>query len=234
MTSKRIRTPSAASRAAMVFTRYSLFDGADEPRSIKRTRNAADSKARDLIVVRHQSGDGNGSTPYDECESQRDEGDCEIERHRRPCRITDNVHQDGQTKLAAAQPNKTGQAANRNAPSKRLLKIGTVDSRLHPLFSQFVFQDLNIDASARTTGRQLAVDYDCRNGSNAEPLGAREVPSVLHVAYDDFERRTGLSPHYVNYLMAERASRAEHFHLALVKHSTLRASAKSLRCYRGR
>jgi hypothetical protein len=34
--------------------------------------------------------------------------------------------------------------------------------------SQFVFQDLNINASARTTGRQLAVNHDCRNGSNAE------------------------------------------------------------------
>jgi cytochrome c peroxidase len=41
---------------------------------------------------------------------------------------------DGQTKLAAAQSDKTGQAANRNAPSKRLLKIGTADSGRHALF----------------------------------------------------------------------------------------------------
>ncbi|MGB8632184.1 MAG: hypothetical protein WCD69_22870, partial [Xanthobacteraceae bacterium] len=46
------------------------------------------------------------------------------------------------TKLAAAQPDKTGQAANRNAPSKRFLKIGTADSRLHVLFvMKFGFKD---------------------------------------------------------------------------------------------
>jgi hypothetical protein len=45
-----------------------------------------------------------------------------------------SVHQDGQTKLAAAQPDKTSQAANGNAPSKRLLKIGTADSGRHALF----------------------------------------------------------------------------------------------------
>jgi hypothetical protein len=72
----------------------------------------------------------------------------------------------------ATQADKTGQAANRDAPAKRLLKIRTADCRLHLLFSQFVFQDLKINASGRTTGRQLAVDHDCRNGSNAELLGA--------------------------------------------------------------
>src|SRR5215469_1473502 len=100
--------------------------------------------------------------------------------------------------------------------------------------SQFVFQGPEINASARTTGRQLAVDHDCRNGSNAELLGPREAPSVHHTAHDHFGGRTGLSPHCVNYLMAERAPCAEHLHLALVKHPTLRASAKSLRGYRGR
>jgi hypothetical protein len=34
--------------------------------------------------------------------------------------------------------------------------------------SQFVYQFLNINPSvARTTGRQLAVDHDCGNGSDA-------------------------------------------------------------------
>jgi hypothetical protein len=103
---------------------------------------------------------------------------------------------------------------------RRRNRVRTAHSRLHPLFSQFVFQDLKVNASARTTGRQLAVDHDCRNGSNAELLGASEDPSIQHVAHDDFARRTGLLPHYVNYLMAERASRAEHFHLALAGHST--------------
>jgi hypothetical protein len=59
--------------------------------------------------------------------------------------------------------------------------------------SQFVFQNLNIDASARTTGRQLAVDHDCRNGSDAELLGTSERASVHHISDDDLERRTGLS-----------------------------------------
>src|SRR5262249_45146386 len=31
--------------------------------------------------------------------------------------------------------------------------------------SQFVFQDLKINASGCTAGRQLAVDHDCRNGN---------------------------------------------------------------------
>src|SRR6516165_716399 len=83
---------------------------------------------------------------------------------------------------------------------------------------QFVFQDLNINACARTTGCQLAVDHHCWNGSNAELLGAREDPGVRHFVHDDLERRTCLSPHYVNYLFAERASRAEYFHLALALH----------------
>jgi hypothetical protein len=78
--------------------------------------------------------------------------------------------------------------------------------------SQFVFQDPEINATARTTGRQLAVDHDCRNGANAELLGSGEAPSVHHIAHDDFGRRTGLLPHYVNYLMAERACCAEHKH----------------------
>jgi hypothetical protein len=81
--------------------------------------------------------------------------------------------------------------------------------------SQFAFQGLNIDASARI-GRQLAVDHDCGKGSNTQLLSSRESPSVHHVAHDDFERRTRLSLHYVNYLFAERASCAEYFHLALV------------------
>ena len=34
---------------------------------------------------------------------------CEIERHRRSCRMTDNVHQNGQTKLPTAQPDEIGQ-----------------------------------------------------------------------------------------------------------------------------
>src|SRR5215469_18678815 len=95
--------------------------------------------------------------------------------------------------------------------------------------SQFVFQGPEINASARTTGRQLAVDHDCRNGSNAELHGARESPSVQHIAYDDFGRRTGLSPHCVNYLFAECASCAEHFHPALVKHSTLLIRVRALK-----
>jgi integrase len=37
---------------------------------------------------------------------------------------------------------------------------------------------------------------------------------------DPTGRRTGLSHHYVNYLMAERASRAEHFHSAFIGHNT--------------
>src|SRR6516225_9414921 len=92
--------------------------------------------------------------------------------------------------------------------------------------SQFVSQNLKINPSTRTTGRQLAVDHDCRNGSNAQLLGSREAPSVHHIAHDYFGRRTGLLPHYVNYLMAERASCAEHLHLAPVRHSTLRASSE--------
>ena len=47
--------------------------------------------------------------------------------------LTDNVHQDRQAKLAAAQSYKTSQGANWKAPSKRLLKIGTADSGLHAL-----------------------------------------------------------------------------------------------------
>jgi hypothetical protein len=65
------------------------------------------------------------------------------------------------------------------------LEIATL---AHLLFSQFVFQDLNINPFARTTGRQLAVDRDCRNGSNAQLLGPAEDPSVNHVAHDDFGR----------------------------------------------
>jgi hypothetical protein len=104
--------------------------------------DAADSKARDFAEVRHQGADRNGSAPYDKRECQREETDCEIERHCRSCWITNNVHQNGQTKLAAAQPDKTGQAANGYAPSKRLLKIGTADSRLHVLFvTNFGFRD---------------------------------------------------------------------------------------------
>jgi hypothetical protein len=91
----------------------------------------------------------------------------------------------------------------------------------NPLFSQFAFQNLNINASARTAGRQFAIDHDCRNGSNAKPLGAREDAGVHHILHDDFGRRPDLSPHYVNCLLAERASRAEYFHLALAGHSTL-------------
>jgi hypothetical protein len=45
--------------------------------------------------------------------------------------------------------------------------------------SQFVFQNLKINASARTTGRQLAVDHDCRNGSDAELLGTSERASII-------------------------------------------------------
>ena len=87
--------------------------------------------------------------------------------------------------------------------------------------SQFVFQNLKINASARTTGRQLAVDHDCRNGSDAELLGTSERASVHHILDDDLGRRTGLSPHYVNYFMAKGAPPAEYFHLALAVHSTL-------------
>ena len=89
-------------------------------------------------------------------------------------------------------------------------------------FFQFVFQCLNINA-ARTTGRQLAVDHDCRNGSNTELFGAYKRSCVRHVVDDDLGRRTRLSPHYVNYLMAEGASRAEYFHLALAVHDAPRA-----------
>jgi hypothetical protein len=74
-------------------------------------------------------------------------------------------------------------AHGRPAASRRLTLRG---------LSQFAFQDLNIDAFARTTGRQLAVNHDRRNGSNAELLGSREAPSVHHIAHDDFGRRTGL------------------------------------------
>jgi hypothetical protein len=90
------------------------------------------------------------------------------------------------------------------------------------VLSQFAFQGLNVNASARTTGRQLAVDHDGRNGSNAELLGARANPSVHHIADDDLARRTGLYLSYLNYLMAERASRAEYFHRALTVHGTPR------------
>src|ERR1700719_143996 len=64
----------------------------------------------------------------------------------------------------------------------------------------------------------FAIDRDCRNGSNAQLLGPAEDPSVNHVAHDDFGRRTRLLPHYVNYLMAERASRAEHFDFPFRSH----------------
>jgi len=110
-------------------TRYSL-----QLRSIKRTDNAANGEAHDLIEVRHQRADRNSAAPYDKGERQRYETNREIERHRRSCRIPHNVHQDRQTKLAAAQPDKTGQAANWNAPPKRLLKIRTADRGLHALF----------------------------------------------------------------------------------------------------
>ena len=43
------------------------------------------------------------------------------------------------------------------------------------------YQTLNINPSARTTGRQLTVDHDSRNGSNAQLLGAPEDPGVHHV-----------------------------------------------------
>src|SRR5215467_15045821 len=62
---------------------------------------------------------------------------------------------------------------------------------------------------------------DCRNGSDAELLGTSERASVHHILDDDLGRRTGLSPHYVDYLFAKRASCAEYFHLALAVHSTL-------------
>jgi hypothetical protein len=97
------------------------------------------------------------------------------------------------------------------------LEIATL---AHLLFSQFVFQDLNINPFARTTGRQLAIDRDCRNGSNAQLLGAPEDPSVHHTLHGDLGRRTGLSSHYVNYLMAESASRAEHFDFPFRSHPT--------------
>src|SRR5215467_4848019 len=62
---------------------------------------------------------------------------------------------------------------------------------------------------------------DCRNGSDAELLGTSERASVHHILDDDLGRRTGLSPHYVDYLFAKRASCAEYFHLVLAVHSTL-------------
>jgi hypothetical protein len=80
-----------------------------------------------------------------------------------------------------------------------------------------VFQELN-NVTGRTRVRQLAVDHDCRNGSNAQLLGACENPTVQRTLHDDFARRTRLSPHCVNYLIAERASRAEHFDLSLEGH----------------
>src|SRR5262249_46724875 len=61
----------------------------------------------------------------------------------------------------------------------------------------------------------------CRNGSDAELLGTSERASVHHILDDDLGRRTGLSPHYVDYLFAKRASCAEYFHLVLAVHSTL-------------
>ena len=41
---------------------------------------------------------------------------------------------------------------------------------------------------------------------------------AAHIAHDDFVRRTGLSPHCVNYFMAQRASGAEHFYFAILSH----------------
>jgi hypothetical protein len=89
------------------------------------------------------------------------------------------------------------------------------------LFSQFVSQNLNINAPARATGCQFTVDHDCRNGSNAELLGTRKDSSVHHILHGDLGRRTGLLPHYVNYLLAERASRTEHFDFSFSSHWTL-------------
>src|SRR5215831_8047251 len=76
---------------------------------------------------------------------------------------------------------------------------------------ELAFQSLNVDASARI-GRQLAVNHDCRNGSNTQLLSSCEAPSVLHATHDDFGR-THLSLHFVNDLLAEGASRTEYFHL---------------------
>ena len=45
---------SAASSAAHCSDEVVVFDRADEPRSIKRTCNAADSEARDLIEIQHR------------------------------------------------------------------------------------------------------------------------------------------------------------------------------------
>jgi hypothetical protein len=69
-----------------------------------------------------------------------------------------------------------------------------------------------------TTGRQLAIDYNRRNGSDAQFVGASENPTVQHVAPDNFARRSGLSPYCVKDLFAQRASRAEHFHSAFIGH----------------
>src|SRR6516165_7804069 len=113
-----------------------VFDRADETRSIKRARHAADSEAHNLIEVRRQCADRNSTAPYDKRERQGDEAHCEIERNRCPCWISDDIHQDRQAKFAAAQSDGTRQGSNWNAPSKRLLKIGTADSRLDLLFFQ--------------------------------------------------------------------------------------------------
>jgi hypothetical protein len=69
-----------------------------------------------------------------------------------------------------------------------------------------------------TTGRQLAIDYNRWNGSDAQFVGASEYPTVQHVAPDNFARRSSLPPYCVKDLFAQRASCAEHFHSAFVGH----------------
>src|SRR5262249_6357564 len=61
-----------------------------------------------------------------------------------------------------------------------------------------------------------------------ELFGACKGSGVRHVVDDDLGRRTRLSPHYVNYLMAEGASRAEYFHLALAIHGGPRAKESTV------
>jgi hypothetical protein len=68
------------------------------------------------------------------------------------------------------------------------------------------------------TGRQLAIDYDRWNGSDAQFVDASENPTVQHVAPDNFARRSSLPPYCIKDLFTQRASGAEYFHSAFIGH----------------
>jgi len=59
------------------------------------------------------------------------------------------------------------------------------NSRLHPLFSQFILQNLNVNASARTTGRQAAKEK-CALELTLKTVDV-ECPHLIHITTKSFD-----------------------------------------------